>query len=82
MLSSEADAQSHPEECCDEDEIREVGGDADLRAEPPDERKLQDEDRERGERQLDGGAAGTGAAEGSVMHRRNLTGPRIREFLG
>jgi hypothetical protein len=75
MGAPEPHAQSHAEECGDEDEVSEVGGDADLRAEPADERQLEDQDRESGRCKLDGGAAAPAAVESVFCHRRHSTDP-------
>jgi hypothetical protein len=67
MLASQADAQAHPQERGHQHEVGEVRGDADLRAEPADQRQLEDQDREGREGQLDGGTA-PAAGEGSFFY--------------
>lgn len=66
MLASQPHAKAHAEEGRDEHQVGEIRGDADLRAEPADQRQLEDQDREGGEGQLDGGRAAAG--EGSDFY--------------
>jgi hypothetical protein len=73
MIASQGRAKPHAEERGEQDEVREIGRDAYLRAEPANERQLEDEDRESRGGESRGGTA-------PIQEIRNLM-PREDSWL-